>query len=889
MRRGFCLRLAAVLLPLGAAHAAEFYVAPDGDDAQPGTKRRPFATLGRAREAVRALERRAGATVTVRGGVYRLAEAFKLGPADSGEAGAPVVWQAYRGERPLLTGGVEIGGFAPHDGQIVKADARACGVANRFRQLYCGGRRLELARYPNLDPQRPYESGWAFADKEPAKTDTPRRELRVAASDLRTWARPADAEVSIFPSHEWWNNVAAVVGFDRGQRQLTLKADCSYEIAPGDRYFVRGPLEELDAPGEWHLDPEKGVLYVWPPEGGAPGPAASRVSVTAPRVRTLLEVGAGAAHVTIRGLTLECCEGTAVVFSGATNCLLAACTVRHAGDYAGGGVSVSGGARVGVVGCDISDIGNSGISLSGGDEKTRVPAGHYAENNHITRTGLVYKQGNGINVSGVGNRVARNTLHDLPRFGVLFGGQSHVIELNHIHHVSLETVDTGAIYGGSMNWLSAHGVIIRNNFIHDVIGRGGKSGNWVSPYFAWGIYLDWTAMGVTVDGNVVARCPRAGVHVHDGRDNVIENNIFVDCGSGRHEHGATSQIEFSGWNTATGWWQREFANWCRQYDSVSNEPAWRGVASLRDPRAVPLPDGRTMHHNAARRNILCWADPAPQAFSARNFAFAHNFSDSNLVWNGGQPVKTGQLKAGEPAGPPLAPPNADVEAGEAGQMPAQWSWHIRPTARDQAALSEDRPHGGTRCLRVEGFPDPANAGKESWARIPSVKSQEVALTPGTSYCLSVWLRAAAPDTSVELGVQSYRANVYQWQQAQTFRAGPEWARYELVFRFPEPGKGGHAEMTSAYARLRLPAGSGLAWADDVELRAVALLDEWAAWQALGMDRHSVAADPLFADAAKDDYRLSRSSPARALGFRPIPVDRIGCYRDDLRASWPLAK
>ena len=294
-----------------------------------------------------------------------------------------------------------------------------------------------------------------------------------------------------------------------------------------------------------------------------------------------------------------------------------------------------------------------------------------------------------------------------------------------------------------------------------------------------------------------------------------------------------------------------------------------------------------MHHNVAQRNILCGSEPAVQAFSFRNVSFGHNRSDSNLVWHGGQSVKTGQFKAGEAVGLSLAPPNAGFEEGAAGQMPAQWGWHIRPTAKDVAALSDERPHAGARVLRFEGFPDVANAGKESWARIPSMKSKDVALVPGKAYRLSVWLRASQPGTAVELGLQSYKAGVYHWQQVQALRVGTEWEPCSLVFRFPEAGKGGHADMKSTYARLRLPDGSGLVWADDVELREVTLLDEWSAWQALGMDRHSVIGDPLFVDPAKDDYRLRPGSPALGLGFRPIPVGRIGCYRDGLRASWPL--
>lgn len=35
------------------ASAAEFFVSPDGDDGNPGTKAQPFATLERARDAIR--------------------------------------------------------------------------------------------------------------------------------------------------------------------------------------------------------------------------------------------------------------------------------------------------------------------------------------------------------------------------------------------------------------------------------------------------------------------------------------------------------------------------------------------------------------------------------------------------------------------------------------------------------------------------------------------------------------------------------------------------------------------------------------------------------------------------------------------------------------------
>ncbi|MFF1686551.1 right-handed parallel beta-helix repeat-containing protein [Streptomyces sp. NPDC058254] len=54
-----------------------------------------------------------------------------------------------------------------------------------------------------------------------------------------------------------------------------------------------------------------------------------------------------------------------------------------------------------------------------------------------------------------------------------------------------------------------------------------------------------------------------------------------------------------------------------------------------------------------------------------------------------------------------------------------------------------------------------------------------------------------------------------------------------------------------------------------------------AWRALGLDTHSVTADPAFtgaspfSDPKKLDYTLQADSPARALGFRPFAMDGFG--------------
>lgn len=48
-----------------------------------------------------------------------------------------------------------------------------------------------------------------------------------------------------------------------------------------------------------------------------------------------------------------------------------------------------------------------------------------------------------------------------------------------------------------------------------------------------------------------------------------------------------------------------------------------------------------------------------------------------------------------------------------------------------------------------------------------------------------------------------------------------------------------------------------------------------AWQARGLDQHSVVADPLFVNASAYDFRLKPASPALALGFKPINMQGFG--------------
>jgi hypothetical protein len=78
------------------AFSATYYVAPGGDDGNPGTLSQPWKTIQHAAETLVA-----GDTVLIRAGVYN----ERVEPANSGDATAGhIVYSAYPGEKPAIDG-----------------------------------------------------------------------------------------------------------------------------------------------------------------------------------------------------------------------------------------------------------------------------------------------------------------------------------------------------------------------------------------------------------------------------------------------------------------------------------------------------------------------------------------------------------------------------------------------------------------------------------------------------------------------------------------------------------------------------------------------------------------------------------------------------------------
>lgn len=528
-------RLPAIILLLAALHggfaaaAATLHVSPSGDDGAAGTADEPLATLAAARDAIRDMKPlpKGGVTVLISPGTYAVDAPLLLTKRDAGTKDRPVVYRATRPGTARLIGGRLIPATAfKKNGATFRVDLRSLGIRNlgtidrralsggAILELFFGGRPMTLARWPN--------TGWVtmgrVTDNGLDKDGSCGRFIYRDDRHAR-WAGRDDVFLHGFWTHDWSDDTLRVAKIDTKKKEITLADRHGYGLDTRGhgtrRYYALNIPGEVDAPGEYHLDRKTGILTFIPPADPSSGEIA--VSLIEKPIIALRD----ASFITVAGLVLEYGRVAAVSVAGGRGVRIRDCTVRNVG---GDGIRLSGGTDNGVVRCEVTRTGKGGIRIAGGDRKTLTPARLFAEDNHVhhfARRRKTYQPG--ISLHGVGNRMSRNHIHDAPHAAVLYGGNEHVLELNHVHHVAMETGDVGAFYTGR-DWTS-RGNIVRHNYIHDI--AGGRS------YGSMAVYLDDCDSGDAIVGNVFRRCDKAAF-IGGGRDNVVRNNVFVDCAVAVH-------------------------------------------------------------------------------------------------------------------------------------------------------------------------------------------------------------------------------------------------------------------------------------------------------------------------------------------------------------------
>lgn len=572
-----------------------FYVDPQrGDDGNKGTSSKPFASLEKARAAVRALKKGGaypggGVSVELNGTFAMPVGTFELGAEDGGPSpDAPVVYRASP------SGARFVGGCAlPEDGfrtvtdpallarlsdaargRVVRFDLKTVGLTNfpplpdKFNgwsemEVFSGGRDMRLARWPN--------EGWAEIAKvidrgvKPVDHATGEWEFGYKGGTFQydgdapsRWDVSKGIWMNGFWCHDWANETLRMGAIDKEKRWITSAAVHTYGIGNSSkwhtakrRYYVFNLLEELDCPGEWYVDRQNAVLYFFPVDNDLSDVV---MSVQKQPLFRLLKT----ANVRLEGLSFAYSTGRAVSVENSDHVVLKNLRVRL---ITTDGISVSGGKACGLDGCEVSDVGGTCVSVWGGDRKSLTACEHFVTNCRLHHSGRLQRtQGKCLSFGGVGIRVAHNVIYDSPYIAVVYGGNDNVFEYNEVHSAMMESGDGGGLYTGR-DW-GSQGNVVRYNYFHHF----GKPGvDWqkrqgLNPRYeplrenvmVMGVYLDDCDSGDTVCDNVFYRAGWAAF-VGGGRYNTVSNNLFVECASALHLDDRGLKRARPGEGTKDGW------------------------------------------------------------------------------------------------------------------------------------------------------------------------------------------------------------------------------------------------------------------------------------------------------------------------------------------------
>jgi hypothetical protein len=524
-----------------------FYVsASTGVDTNPGTLAQPFLTWQKARDAMRA-----GTTKTtyVRQGRYTFTTKLDLTASDDNTR-----WYNYPGEKPLVSSGTRITGFASDGSTTYSApiafdpllDCVVGGV--RYRISRSGTNSITGTWDPTEDLQ---DTGWYFADVGTSSTNN----LKFRSTDLTAGMFVAGSHpyVHIETCHHYryQSSISRITGIDFGTKVVSFSPPARDSLQNGSTYRLLGRPEWISRIREFGYAPERGKIILRPHNEST----FEADGVYVPRLDTLVDISGS--NIEIVGITFaetrsrnnlvitgEDAKG-AVIVRGVNN-RIGGCYFKNVGEA----ITLSGSNHE-IGGNRLAYLGGGGIIGNRNTAASSVAV--YANLIHdVGIAGGIGAFSDGINMRNYAKswNIAHNHIQDTARAAIGGSGSdiggyfNNVIEYNKCLRVNLATGDTGHIqnFAGDLGPTGtgtprnySQNTDCRYNWCEDaggVINKTLTDGRYVWEYgFAFGgVYLDGMASGWRVHGNLFLHTVSpnyGGIMVHGGNSNICTNNFTV--------------------------------------------------------------------------------------------------------------------------------------------------------------------------------------------------------------------------------------------------------------------------------------------------------------------------------------------------------------------------
>ncbi|SDT03799.1 Right handed beta helix region [Mucilaginibacter mallensis] len=555
--------LTVLFCPARLLSQTKFFVSAQGKDSNPGTEAKPFGSILRALKEAR--NQKGKINLYFMGGTYRLDKPVVFTAEDSRPNGSTLTLTSYKKQKVIISSGAVLHlKWVPYKDGIWKASV---DQSVQFDELLVNGQLQHMARYPNYDSSAHYLGGTA------ADVLSPERVAR--------WQSPEGGYIHALHPSQWGDVHYQITGKDsKGELVLEGGWQNNRRMGMSEKYrFVENVFEELDTANEWYYDKKAKTLYYFPPVGLN----LQTATFESPQLASLFEFR-GTETKSVKNITVSdliftqttrtfmqnkepllrsdwtIYRGGATIYEGAVNCSLVNCALVNLG---GNAVFFSKYNRsCEISGCQISDVGASGVCFVGDPGAVRSPRFEYNEfvpiaemdrtpgpktnnypkdcsvyNNLMFNLGLLEKQSAGVELSMCQSiTVSHNTIYDVPRAGInvsegTWGG--HVIEYNDVFNTVKETGDHGAFnsWGRDRYWhpdkrildsiVAAYPGLALLDVTRPIILRNNR----FRCDHGWDIDLDDGSSNYIIYNNI---CLNGGIKLREGVNRVVENNIMIN-------------------------------------------------------------------------------------------------------------------------------------------------------------------------------------------------------------------------------------------------------------------------------------------------------------------------------------------------------------------------